>query len=62
MMPALVRANGLWRGPRPAEILASTHAERRVIQLARIYVSVKRVFLDRGSYAATARDETPRYH
>ena len=39
-----------------------TYAERRVIQLARVYVSLKRVFLDRAGYAGTRRDATTRYH
>ena len=34
----------------------------RVINLARIYVSVKRVFLDRESYARTSSSEAPFYH
>ena len=61
MMPAMARANGLWRGPSPAELSALSYAERRVIQLARLYVSVKRVFLGRSS-GAVSRDEVPRYH
>ena len=33
-----------------------------MIQLARVYVCVKRVFLNRGSYATGSKDETPKYH
>ena len=33
-----------------------------MINLARVYVSVKRIFLDRGSYARTSDAEAPRYH
>ena len=38
------------------------HMPCQVINLARIYVSVKRVFLDRSSYARTSASETPLYH
>jgi hypothetical protein len=61
-MPALARANGLWRGSDPAELSALTYAEQKVIQMARLYVSVKRVFLNAGSYASCKRDEAPRCH
>ena len=62
-MPALARTNGLWRGPSAPELQALTYAERRVVQLARLYVSVKRVFLNRArSFASAGRDEAPRYH
>ena len=50
-MPWPARANGLWGGPDPAELVNLTYAETKVIQLARIYVSVKRVYLDFRSYA-----------
>ena len=61
-MPALARANGLWGGPRPVELTDLTYAELRVVQLARLYVSVKRVFLEQASYAATPRSAAPMYH
>jgi len=61
-MPEQARANGLWGGPEPEEIRALSYAERKVIQLARVYVSVKRVYLDRRSFAPTAHDTTPLYH
>ena len=61
-MPAEARANGLWRGPDPPEIAELTYSEAKVINLARVYVSVKRVFLDRSSYAATTTAEAPLYH
>ena len=56
------RANGLWRGPDPPELANLSYAESKVINLARLYVSVKRVFLNRGSYAATSKSEAPFYH
>ena len=43
-MPAHARANGLWHGPDPAVLSDLSYAECKVINLARIYVSVKRVF------------------
>ena len=61
-MPAEALANGMWRGPDPAELAELTYAECKVVNLAKVYVSVKRVLLNRGSFAGTAADETPRYH
>ena len=61
-MPRLARANGLWGGPEPEELACLTYAERKVIQLARLYVSVKRVFLDGKNYARPGLNETPKYH
>ena len=43
-MPEQARANGLWHGPDPAELSALSYAEAKVINLARVYVSVKRFF------------------
>ena len=56
------RANGMWHGPDPPELQDLSYAECKVINLAHIYVSVKRVFLDRSSYARTTKSETPLYH
>ena len=61
-MPMYARANGLWRGPDPPALANLTYAESKVINLAKLYVSVKRVFLNRGSYAATSKSEAPLYH
>ena len=61
-LPPQARANGLWGGPDPDELSCLTLAERKAIQLARVYVCVKRVFLDRRNYAAGSRGETPLYH
>ena len=61
-MPAHARANGLWHGPDPAVLSDLSYAECKVINLARIYVSVKRVFLDCSSYARTSKSEAPLYH
>ena len=60
--PMYARANGLWHGPDPPELRCLTYSEAKVINLARVYVSVKRVFLDRSSYAATSDAEAPLYH
>ena len=51
-MPEYARANGLWHGPDPEELRELSYAECKVINLARIYVSVKRIFLDRSSYVS----------
>ena len=61
-MPQHARANGLWHGPDPAVLSDLSYAECKVINLARIYVSVKRVFLDCSSYARTSKSEAPLYH
>ena len=61
-MPRGARANGLWHGPDPEELQALSYAECKVINMARIYVSVKRIFLERESYAGTSHAETPQYH
>ena len=58
----MARANGLWRGPDPEELRRLSYCEAKVINLARVYVRVKRVFLDRSSYAGTYAKEAPRYH
>ena len=60
-MPMQARANGLWHGPQPDELADLSYAEAKVINLARMYVSVKRVFLDRSSYARTNAAEAPMY-
>ena len=61
-MPQNALANGLWRGPDVPALQALTYAEAKVINRARLYVSVKRVFLDRASYARQAKNEMPSYH
>jgi len=61
-MPMRARANGLWHGPDPPELEVLSYCECKVINLARIYVSVKRVFLDREGFAGTSKSEAPLYH
>ena len=58
----LARAHGMWHGPDPEELRVPTFSETKVINLARVYVSVKRVFLDKRSYAPTTEAEAPLYH
>ena len=45
-MPVLARANGMWRGPDPVELSVLSYTETKVINLARVYVSVKRFFFE----------------
>ena len=52
----------MWHGPDPAELAGLSYWETKVIDLARVYVSVKRIFLDRRSYARTSAREAPLYH
>ena len=61
-LPAEARANGLWRGPDPPELRALNYAEAKVMNLARIYVSIKRVFLNSSGYARASASEAPLYH
>ena len=61
-MPCHARANGMWRGPDPAALQSLSYCETKVINLARIHVSVKRVLMDRASYARTSKSEAPLYH
>ena len=53
----------MWHGPDPEELRVLSYAECKVVNLARIYVSVKRVFLDRASHAgASSSAAIPQYH
>ena len=61
-MPQMARANGLWRKPDPEELQRLSYCEAKVNNLARVYVSVKRVYLNRGSYAGTGANDAPLYH
>ena len=62
VMPPMARANGMWRGSDPKELSRLSYCEAKVINLARVYVSVKRLSLDRASYAGTYSNEAPLYH
>ena len=61
-VPRAALVNGMWRGPDPPELARLTYAECKVINLAKIYVSVKRIFLDKRSFAPSASCEAPMYH
>lgn len=61
-VPDVARASGMWRGPDPEELNALSYFETKVINLARVFVSVKRIFLDRRSDAGTSASEAPLYH
>ena len=61
-MPKFARANGLWGGPPPTELVELSYAERMVIQLASLYISVKRVYLDSAGGARMRSNEAPSYH
>ena len=52
----------MWRGPDPPELADLSYCEAKVINLARVYVSVKRIFLNRSSYAQAGASEAPMYH
>ncbi|CAK0897224.1 unnamed protein product, partial [Prorocentrum cordatum] len=61
-VPLAAVANGMWRGADLHEFVDLTYAECKVINLAKVHVSIKRVFLSKASYAPTATSETPTYH
>ncbi|CAK0905228.1 unnamed protein product, partial [Prorocentrum cordatum] len=61
-VPPAALANGMWRGADPREFVDLTYAECKVINLAKVYVSIKRVFLSKASYAPTATSEAPTHH
>jgi hypothetical protein len=58
-MPQLARANGNWHGPQPLELLALSYVEQKVIQLVRLYICVKRVFVDSSAFARVRQAEVP---
>ncbi len=61
-MPLFARANGLWGGPLPYDLEVLTYTERRVIALARIYVSIKRVHPERAPHIRDSNNFQPLYH
>ena len=60
-VPYMSRADGLWHGPDPAELQVLSYAECKVINLARVYVSAKRVYLSRHRNAGTSAREVSLY-
>ena len=42
-MPTHAIANGMWGGPLPQQLECLTYAERKVVQRARLYISVRRL-------------------
>ena len=60
-MPKVACANGLWQGPEPQEIRVLTWAERRVLRLARVYCTVKRVLAQDVPWARGNPDALPQY-
>ncbi len=60
-MPYCARARGLWGGPEPRVIAVLTYLERRVVQLARVYVAVKRVLGKSVPWAKGNVDAMPQY-
>ena len=54
-VPPLARANGMWRGPDPAELAQLSYAEAKVINLVRVYVNVKRIFWIAAAMRALVR-------
>jgi hypothetical protein len=61
-MPVFARANGMWGGPLPPDLEALTYTERRIIALARIYVSIKRVHPEGAPHNRDSNNFQPLYH
>ena len=61
-MPLFARANGMWGGPVPSVLRALTYTECRIIALARVYVSIKRVHPEGAPYIRDSNNFQPLYH
>jgi hypothetical protein len=61
-MPLFARANGMWGGPVPSALGALTYTERRIIALARVYVSIKRVHPEGAPFIRDSNNFQPLYH
>ena len=60
-LPQECRARGLWGGPEPVELRDCTYVERRVLSLARVYVTVNRVMLPHAGYMRKTPEARPYY-
>ena len=60
-MPPYARARGLWNGPEPVELKVLTYTERRVLRLARVYQTVKRISSHLVPWAKTSLTALPQY-
>ena len=60
-MPLVARANGLWQGPEPEVIRNLSYAERRILRLARVYTTVKRVSKGAAIWAKDNEAALPQY-
>ena len=60
-LPYCCRARGLWGGPEPVEISRLSWVSRRIVNLARVYVSVKRVMRKDAPWASRDERALPQY-
>jgi hypothetical protein len=60
-MPLRACANGSWQGREPQVISTLTWAERRVLRLARVYCSVKRILAQDAPWARNNQLVLPQY-
>ena len=55
------RPCGLWAGPEPAELRVLTYIERRILNLARVYLTVKRVMVKDAPWGKSDPEALPQY-
>ena len=60
-LPLIARAHGLWGGPEPEVIRVLSYTERRILRLARVYSTIKRVMGQDVPWAGGNVSATPQY-
>ena len=60
-MPECARARGFWGGPEPAVLRQLSFAERKVLRLARVYSTVKRISAHILPYGRLHPEALPEY-
>ena len=60
-MPECARAHGLWGGPEPEVLKRLSYAERKVLRLARVYRTVKRISAHVLPYGRQHPEALPEY-
>ena len=58
-LPLESRARGLWGGPEPKELRDCSYVERRILSLARVYVTISRVTLPHAGYTKKTPEVRP---
>ena len=60
-LPLVARARGMWQGPEPEVIRSLSYAERRILRLARVYTTIKRVSKGAAIWAKDNEAALPQY-